>query len=321
MSALQTHLLAAIRQNRAPHAILITGPAGSDMLGLARCAAALYCTGHEDSNLLINCPDYQELSGEGMGVDDIRTMQKALIPRPFAGNRAVVFPEAHRMTEAAQNALLKTLEEPPHDTMLLLAGNENGLLYTIRSRCAILRLGAMQEEALQARLIAQGYPASTARLAAQLSDGAPLLAEQMASESYQAFFKTAKEIFALILFAAPNASPPYAQMTALMNMEPLAASQNRTKTEERRESGLHCLRIWQHIALTFLHAALGLQTEAQGPMAIQSRTPSRRFTIKQIQGIIKLILSAERRIAVANPQLTMDALVTALFVPVDERKE
>lgn len=322
MSTLCDHLLAAIRQNRAPHAILITGPAGSDMLGSARRAAALFCTGSEDATLLTNCPDYQELSSDGIGVDDIRAMQKALAPRPFSGNRAIVLPEAHRMTEAAQNALLKTLEEPPHDTMLLLTGNESSLLHTIRSRCAIIRLGAMQEEALQSFLVARGFSMHMARLAARLSGGAPLLAEQMAAPEYQEFFKATKAALEHILFPPPRSLPPYAEVTALLNMPALpTGAERRTKTEERRESGLACLCIWEYLAVTLLHAAVGLPVEAYGPMALQRRAGSRSFTIQQIQGMIKLILSAERRIGAANPQLAMDALVTVLFLPADEWKE
>ena len=67
------------------------------------------------------------------------------------GKRAFVFLNAQNMSTQIQNTLLKTLEEPHSDTMLILTGNEFGLLPTIRSRCVIERLGASSlEETTQA---------------------------------------------------------------------------------------------------------------------------------------------------------------------------
>lgn len=55
--------------------------------------------------------------------------------------RAIVISNAHAMTREAQNALLKTLEEPPKGVIFLLCGNADGMLSTIISRCALIRLG------------------------------------------------------------------------------------------------------------------------------------------------------------------------------------
>lgn len=319
MRGQEQRLLDAIRRGSAPHGILLTGPEGCDMAGIARRAAALYCLGEAAVDALANCPDYQELGGGGsIGVDEIRGMQSALSARPFGQGRAVLLIEAHRMTEAAQNALLKTLEEPPHDTMLFLAGEEAGLLPTIRSRCGVIRLGAVQEDTLAEMLRKRGAGLEEACRAARLSGGAPLLADRMISPEYGRFFAEAAQLF---LRTQQSTLPPYAELAALLNMQPLGESATRSKTEERRESGRHCLLIWQHIAREQLHLLLGLEEPCRvlGPQ--QRHALHGRFTIGRIQSIIELILSAERRIGAANPQLTMDALLTALCMPADERKE
>lgn len=333
MQGAERLLLNAIARGRVPHAILVTGPEGSDAAGFVRRAAALYCLGKRgaapdatqggarDIALLGNCPDYIELNGGG--VDDIREMQKALSVRAYQTNRAVALLSAHRMTEAAQNALLKILEEPPAHTMMLLEGAEAGLLQTIRSRCSTIRLGEMTEEAVYERLRAQGCDQNAARLAARHAGGAPKLAESMASREFQAFYAQAAKLLDTALMAS---SPPYAALAALLNMPAIPEADEgakRSKTEQRRESGLFALRVWQVRMREMLHQSLGAggAVVVQGQRGASQRGASQRFTTKEIQGIIELILSAERRIGVANPQLTMDALITALTVPAEDKDE
>lgn len=59
----------------------------------------------------------------------------------FGGRKVALLQRAHRMNEAAQNALLRTLEEPPEGVVFLLAGDESALLPTVRSRTSLIRLG------------------------------------------------------------------------------------------------------------------------------------------------------------------------------------
>ncbi|MFC1736887.1 ATP-binding protein, partial [Candidatus Hydrogenedentota bacterium] len=80
--------------------------------------------------------------------------------------------EADRMNDAAANSLLKTLEEPPPNSVLILVtSNPSGLLYTIRSRCHEIRFGALTEETVRALLLERDVSREKAEVAARLSGG------------------------------------------------------------------------------------------------------------------------------------------------------
>ncbi len=175
-----------------PHALLLAGPPSVGKQALAAdLAAALLCTGAAGADRPCrscrgcrmvehdNHPDLHRLEPEGpggqvgiggpgrpRGVRDLVT-ELALLPVE-GGSRVAVVHDAHRMNEDAQSALLKTLEEPPADTtLILIADDEERLLPTIRSRCARVRLGTVGvrdvEELLAARELAD--PPTAARLA------------------------------------------------------------------------------------------------------------------------------------------------------------
>jgi hypothetical protein len=304
-------LFSAIGRGRVPHAILIAGPEGSDACALARRAAARYCLDTDDTDKLSACPDYIELGPGAIPVNAVRAMEFELGARSQSGRRAVTLLEAHTMEEGAQNALLKTLEEPPANTIFLLAGLEAGLLPTIRSRCAILRLGAEPEEELIRRLAGQGVPAELARLGARLSEGAPQLAVELAASERQAFYREAVDLFFQTLLSART--PPYAAMAELVGTPVAPPEERRKQTEEKRLSARYCLRIWQALCLDAIHICLGLDDMLQNPgEAVRLSKAAGRFTISGLQGIMDLILSAQSRVLTANPALTMDALITGL---------
>lgn len=82
--------------------------------------------------------NFEEISpAPSIGIEEIRKLQKKLIVKPVAdGHRLVVLRDFDKATVQAQNALLKTLEEPPsHTTIALTAGNVRNILETIQSRC------------------------------------------------------------------------------------------------------------------------------------------------------------------------------------------
>ena len=81
---------------------------------------------------------------QSISMDQIRDLQHQLSLKPYAADHKIgILPEAQRMTVEAQNALLKTLEEPPaHSVLILTAPSTKQLLPTIVSRCQIVRLEA-----------------------------------------------------------------------------------------------------------------------------------------------------------------------------------
>ncbi|MBI2776845.1 MAG: hypothetical protein HYX57_06245 [Chloroflexi bacterium] len=191
----------ALLRSGMPHAVLITGPAGVGKTTLAMdIAAALLCTGNpSDPSAEAPCrdcracrmvehgnhPDLHRLAPGGAGSvisiggrgdRGVRDLVADLALLPVEGGRRIAIVEAaHRLSEDAQSALLKTLEEPPFGTTILLcADDEERLLPTIRSRCVRIRAGSVGIRGVEAVLIAQGVAdAPTAARLARITDGRP----------------------------------------------------------------------------------------------------------------------------------------------------
>lgn len=91
-----------------------------------------------------------------IGVDEIREQVSDTIRiRPFLGGKKIyIIPEAEKLTAAAQNALLKNIEEPPeYAIIILLTANETALLDTIRSRCVSMALRGLDAAVIESCLI------------------------------------------------------------------------------------------------------------------------------------------------------------------------
>ena len=107
-------------------------------------------------------------------VEQVRAAVEAAMYRPFEGRRRVtIIDEADALVPAAQNAMLKTLEEPPPASVfVLVTARPDVLLPTVRSRCAQLRFGRLQISDVAAVLESRhGYSRSDALTAAAASDG------------------------------------------------------------------------------------------------------------------------------------------------------
>ncbi len=129
--------------------------------------------------------DGRKQSSHTILVDAIRDLRSSLYAAPLKANyRLVLIHEADTMQIAAQNAFLKTLEEPVdriRTIFLLLSSRPNALLPTIRSRCQIVRFGAVSAGNIRRRLeIHHQLDEEQAELLASLSDGNLQVAEQMA---------------------------------------------------------------------------------------------------------------------------------------------
>jgi DNA polymerase-3 subunit delta' len=169
------------------HAWLLLGPAGSGKRAAAvAMGSALNCRvqpgigcGECSACLRIlrrRFPDVHHIVPEGplIPVDVVReTIVPEAARSPFEGRTKVfVIEEAERMNPAAQNALLKTLEEPQPDTVfVLISDDEDDLLETIRSRCRVVRLEAVPEERVVELLARQGASDEAALVAARVAQG------------------------------------------------------------------------------------------------------------------------------------------------------
>ena len=148
-----------IADGKNSHAYIIEGPHGSGKRMMAlMIAAAASCVRRYDETFPLPCGECDTcrriLGGisvdtvmipsadkASIGVDEIRALRAGLYTLPNDSDvRTYIIRNAERMTEAAQNALLLTLEEPPtHALFLLLTENSSGLLETVRSRSILVR--------------------------------------------------------------------------------------------------------------------------------------------------------------------------------------
>lgn len=95
-----------------------------------------------------NNPDFFQVESENLvGIEEIRSLQEKIKLKPFREKvKAVLIDKAENLTPEAQNALLKTLEEPPEKTLIILASPDPGfLLPTIVSRCQLIQLSAKSQ--------------------------------------------------------------------------------------------------------------------------------------------------------------------------------
>ncbi len=106
-------------------------------------------------------------------VDQVRRVVRQAAYRPFEGRRrVVVVREADRLVTAAQNALLKTLEEPPDASQFILVTSRPGvLLPTVRSRMQQLTFGQLTANEIETVLVRQGVDQRAARAGAATADG------------------------------------------------------------------------------------------------------------------------------------------------------
>lgn len=176
--AMRRDVSAAWRAGRLPHALLLTGEAGIGKRALALWIACLRWCDADDGPcgdcpsckkvLTGNHPDLEvvcrnpapELDPRGLGSRDeitVAQIREGVIPALSLkavedGGRSVVIQSAEDLNEQAQNALLKTLEEPPEGSLLVLVtAREEGLLDTIRSRCQEIRLQPLDADEMADR--------------------------------------------------------------------------------------------------------------------------------------------------------------------------
>lgn len=145
-------LVNLVQTNKVSHSYLFIGIDGIGKMLIAReFAKMILCT--DKNKYCNNCksciefdtnnnPDFKiiEPQGNSLKIEQIREFQNKVVEKPIISDKKVyIINDSDKMTQEAQNCLLKTLEEPPEYVVIILIGsNENLFLSTIKSRCTIL---------------------------------------------------------------------------------------------------------------------------------------------------------------------------------------
>lgn len=166
-------LLSMFNEKRLPHALIFTGQKGIGKATLAyrlarfllapqeTAGSSLFCDALPPESLHITAthptfrrmiagghPDFLTLEGDDIKIEDVRKVPEFLSLTPAESDwRVVIIDCAEAMNRNAANALLKTLEEPPPQAVIILISHNPGaLLPTIRSRCRVLRIPSLTQD-------------------------------------------------------------------------------------------------------------------------------------------------------------------------------
>lgn len=196
---IKEHLQNAIAMGKTSHAYIISGEKDAGKMMLAEAFAQTLLCETENRDACGECrsckqcqnhnhPDIRYVTHEKpntISVDDIRQqINNDIVIKPYASAYKIyIMDEAEKMNKAAQNALLKTIEEPPnYGILFLLTTNASGFLPTILSRCVTLELNPISADIICKELMEQHeMPDYQARMCAQFAQGNMGKAIQLAS--------------------------------------------------------------------------------------------------------------------------------------------
>ncbi len=293
------HMQNAIRQKKVSHAYLLCGEAGSGKRllaeafaktilceegGISACGKCKSCRQTESGNN----PDFRIVVREKatLGVKEIREQvtSDALIKPYSSEHKIYLIDEAEKMTEEAQNALLKTIEEPPeYAVFLLLVSRRELLLQTILSRCILLPLYPVAVGKIKQFLMERkGIPDYLAESAAAFSEGLVGRAVQYAES--EEFVEQRKEVLHLVKYVDEMT------MAEVMEYVKLFAAK-----KDAADAYLELILLWYRDVLLFKATkdvnSLLFKDE---PEAVAAQAGKRSF--ENLQGIVEALEQLKQRL-------------------------
>lgn len=283
------------------HAYLFIGPRGIGKRTLIEhFARSLACLDPQAGTACGNCrscalagrPDHPDIlrlpedekDGNRISIEAVRGLIHRLGHRPTIGRmRVCILPRIDRCSEEAANALLKTLEEPPANTMILMtARHASAIPPTVRSRCAVITLTVGSAQAVKAALIANGVSTAEAVHAADLSGGrgeygkllaiSPELRERVAENS---------QVLLTVLESPIHERIRQAELLA-----------------DRDEQPDELFDHWETVARSLVYASAG--QALRGPAFERVRALSERCRLDQAFAVLAAVVDARRRVSVSN---------------------
>lgn len=314
---IKEHLTSALQTGKISHAYIVNGEKSSGKEFIARVfAMALQCERGEaepcqechscKQALSDNHPDIIRVTHEKpntISVDDIRAQVNNDVGiKPYSGQYKIyLINEAEKMTVQAQNAILKTLEEPPaYAVILLLTTNLNALLPTILSRCVVLNMKPVSDEQVKRYLMEQlQVPDYRAEVCVAFARGNIGKAKALASS--EEFENVKAEALSLLKYIG--------QMEL---SEMIAAIRKINEYKLEVSDYLDICAIWYRDVLLFKATNdvnhLIFREEIQA-----LRDTAKRCSYEGIETIIRALDTAKRRLeANVNFELTMELLMLTI---------
>lgn len=308
----------AVKQDRLAHAFLFKGPMGVGKKTLARTfAATLNChkpEGLEPCGQCTSCrkfkagshPDFIVIEPEGAAIkiNQVRELKKSLAFPPFeAKMRVALLCDIHTMRREAANSLLKTLEEPPGQTMLILTADEaSDILPTILSRCQTVPFFPLPQTEV-AKILEQEAgitPESAATLAA-MAEGSLGRAKLLLAKD---LLGLRQEIIDNLLRCEPDTPSTIQTIIEL--------AESTAKLKEDLGELLALLTTWIHDLLLFGHGATG--SIINHDLSSTFPTACHRWSSRQLSEKLRLLDTARKQLARnCNPTAVCEVLFFGLL--------
>ncbi len=340
----------AVQSEQPPHALLLVGPQGIGKttlgLDLARgllclaadpfarpCGECAACRKVDHANH----PDLHIVAPQGAGqqirVGQAQALSGELALLPLEGRfRIAIVQQAQRLNVDAQNALLKTLEEPPPEVVIVLAADDvAGLLPTVVSRCARLRLGPVAPGVIADVLDEAGLAdRAQAEALARLAGGRPGAAAAAAAqpEAVLARSRMGRTLLSLLdadrrrrlavqrellddgaLLAAAVSSSADAASGAESDADDVSAG--RATPAQRRAAAAQVISVWRDVARDLALAARDGGRELQlRELVDEVSAAGRRVDVRAMSRFLRRLDGLGRAVdAYANPDLVIDSLL------------
>lgn len=314
---IKEHLQNAISMNKVSHAYILNGERGSGKEYIAKVfSATLQCEKGEIEPCMEchsckqavsgNQPDIIFVSHEKpntISVEDIRAqINNDIVIKPYSSPRKIyIINEGEKMTVQAQNALLKTLEEPPeYAVILILTSNVDTLLPTILSRCVVLNMKPVPDDKIKKFLMEElEIPDYKANICVAFARGNIGKAKMLASS--EDFDKVKEEAVTLVKY-----------INDMEISEIVKAIKKISEYKFDVTDYLDILMVWYRDVLLFKATkdanSLIFKDELQS-----IRKTADRSTYEGIETIVKALAQAKRRLdANVNFDLTMELLLLTI---------
>ncbi len=310
---LKGHLQNAVSMNKISHAYIINGEKDSGKMMLAEAFAATLLCEKKGKDACMECRSCRQAAGRNnpdiiyltrekpnvISVDDIRRqINDSVVIRPYAAERKIyIVDEAEKMNPQAQNALLKTIEEPPaYVVILLLTTNAEGFLPTILSRCVTLNVKPVPAEKIEKMLMERWQIVDyQARMCAAFSQGNVGKAIRLASS--EEFSRRKNDIVELV------SNLPRMDLAEIQNVV-----KDLDKEKGEMEEYFDLITLWYRDVLLYKSAG------PRSPLVFQDqlfrlKSQAEDLSYRKIEEVLEEIARAKRRLrANVNFELTMELL-------------